>query len=238
MFKHDKQLLHEVRVDQPNPAYAAMLQEQLGGPNGELKAGLQYFAQSFRIQDQEIKDLFLDIATEEFSHAEMVAETINLLNGHNVANTADTVGTIEAQVLGGLSPMLANASGAPFTADYVNVTGDLAADILSNIAAEQRAKVVYEYLHRQIDDQGVRETIDFLLNREEAHNALFREALNKLQQKPEYSTYDFGVTEDSKLYFDLSTPGRYFADPNPTAPSFDNPRKIEKEGAQTLQPVQ
>ncbi|WP_408954462.1 manganese catalase family protein [Natroniella sp. ANB-PHB2] len=225
MFKHNKELLHEVKVDQPNPNYATMLQEQLGGANGELKAGLQYFSQSFRIQDPEIKDLFLDIAAEEFSHAEMVATTINLLNGHDVANTDDTVGQIQSQVLGGLSPMLANASGSPFTGNFINVTGDIAADILSNIAAEQRAKVVYEYLYRQIDDEGVRETIDFLLNREEAHNALFREALNKVQNEERSSNHDFGVTEDSKLYFDLSTPGRYFADPNPTSPSFDNPHQ-------------
>ncbi|KXS44932.1 MULTISPECIES: manganese catalase family protein [unclassified Candidatus Frackibacter] len=224
MFNHDKELLHEVKVDQPNPAYAAMLQEQLGGANGELKAGLQYFSQSFRIQDPEIKDVFLDIAAEEFSHAEMVAQMITMLNGHDVANTNDTVGQIESQVLGGLSPMLANASGTPFTGNFINVTGDIAADILSNIAAEQRAKVVYEYLYRQIDDQGVRETIDFLLNREEAHNALFREALNKVQQNQNSSNYDFGVTEDSRLYFDLSTPGRYFDNPNPTPPSFSDPQ--------------
>lgn len=224
MFKHEKEMLHEVKVDEPNPAYAAMMQEQLGGGNGELKAGLQYFAQSFRIQDQEIKDLFLDIAAEEFSHAEMVAKTINMLNGHDVADTDDSVGTIESQVLGGLSPMLANASGSPFTGDFVNVTGDIAADILSNIGAEQRAKVVYEYLYRQIDDQGVKETIDFLLNREEAHNALFREALNKIQNKENSSNYDFGVTEDSRLYFDLSTPGKYFDKPDPTPPSFGEPQ--------------
>lgn len=183
MFNHKKKLLHEVKVDKPNPAYAAMLQEQLGGANGELKAGLQYFSQSFRIQDPEIKDLFLDIAAEEFSHAEMVAQTINMLNGHEVSNTNDNIGQIESQVLSGLAPMLANGSGTPFTGNYVNVTGDITADILSDIAAEQRAKVVYEYLYRQIDDQGVRETIDFLLNREEAHNALFRQALNKVPKK-------------------------------------------------------
>ncbi len=235
MFSHNKQLLHEVKVDQPNPAYATMLQEQLGGANGELKAGLQYFAQSFRIQDQEIKDLFLDIAAEEFSHAEMVAMTINMLNGHDVANTDDSIGQIESQVLGGLSPMLANASGSPFTGNFINVTGDITADILSNIAAEQRAKVVYEYLHRQIDDQGVRETIDFLLNREEAHNALFREALNKVQNDQRSSNDDFGVTEDSRLYFDLSTPGRYFDNPFPTPPSFQNPRR--KQSQEEPQPV-
>ena len=233
LFKHDKALLQDVAVEKPNPTYATMLQEQLGGANGELKAGLQYLSQSFRIQDKEIKDLFLDIAAEEFGHAEMVATTINLLNGHNIVNTNDSVGQIESQVLGGLSPMLANASGVPFTGNYVNVTGDIAADLLSNIAAEQRAKVVYEYLHRQIDDQYVRNTIDFLLNREEAHNALFREALNKVQNNKRSSNDDFGVTEDSRLYFDLSSPGRYFKNPSPTSPSFDSPRQQNNTGQKT-----
>jgi len=222
MFMHDKKLLREVKVEGRNPQYAALLQEQLGGPNGELKAGLQYISQSFRIKDPAIRDLFLDIGAEEFSHMEMVAQTINLLNGNEVNAEQVVSGEVETHVLGGLSPMLMNASGAPFTANYVNVTGDLAADLLSNIAAEMRAKVVYEYLHRQINDKYVRETIDFLLNREEAHNALFREALNKIQGTG--STKDFGVTEDSKLYFDLSTPGKFFEPPSPTPPGFENPR--------------
>lgn len=222
MFKHDKQLLKDVRVDAPNPNYAAMLQEQLGGPQGELKAGLQYLSQSFRINDPKIKDLFLDIAAEEFSHMEMVAQTVNLLNGHNLDANNATVGNIEAHVLTGLSPMLTNASGELFTAAYVNCTGDLPADILSNIAAEQRAKVVYEYLYRQINDKGVRETIDFLLNREEAHNTLFREAFNMIQDTG--SLQDWGVTQDSKVYFDLSTPGKYFQElKNPQAPNFGTP---------------
>lgn len=222
MFKHDKALLHEVKVEAPNPQYAVLLQEQLGGPQGELKAAMQYISQSFRIKDPTIKDLFLDIGAEELSHMEMVAQTINLLNGHEVNANAVMSGEIEDHVLGGLSPMLMNSSGHPWTADYINVTGDLVADLLSDIAAEQRAKVVYQYLHRQINDKYVRETIDFLLNREEAHNALFREALNRIQDTG--SNKDFGVTEDSKLYFDLSTPGKFFEAPNPTAPSFENPR--------------
>lgn len=103
---------------------------------------------------------------------EMVAETINLLNGHQVDADAVTAGEIQTHVLLGLNPGLINASGYSWTGDYVTVTGDLCADLLSNIASEQRAKVVYEYLYRQIKDKKVRETIDFLLNREEAHNAL------------------------------------------------------------------
>jgi Mn-containing catalase len=221
MFKHEKKFLSEVKVERPNPNYAAMMQEQLGGPQGELKAAMQYISQSFRIKDPAIKDLFLDIAAEELSHMEMVAQTINLLNGHDPDAEHATIGNIEAHVLTGLNPMLTNASGQLWTAAYVNVTGDLAADLLSNIAAEQRAKVVYQNLYRQIDDKYVRETIDFLLNREEAHNTLFRQAFTKIENTG--SQKDWGVTEDSRLYFDLSTPGKYFDLQNPQAPSFNKP---------------
>ncbi len=221
MFRHEKKLFHPVEVERPNPQYAVLMQEQLGGANGELKAALQYMAQSFRIKDKEIKDMFMDIAAEELSHMEMVAETINLLNGHDVNYMATDVGEIETHVLLGLDPGLMNSSGYSWTGDYVSVTGDLCADLLSNIASEQRAKVVYEYLYRQIADKKVRATIDFLLNREEAHNAMFREAFNKVQDTG--SNKDFGVTEDSRLYFDLSTPsprGSLNNGVNTTPPSF------------------
>ena len=221
MFKHEKQLFHPVGVEKPNPYYAALMHEQLGGANGELKAAMQYMSQSFRIKDQEIKDLFLDIAAEELGHMEMVAQTINLLNGHDVDAKSVPVGEIQTHVLFGLNPGLVNASGYSWTGDYVSVTGDLCADILSNIASEQRAKVVYEYLYRQIADKKVRETIDFLLNREEAHNALFREAFNKVQQTG--SNRDFGTTKAAKMYFSLSEPspgGNPFSDTKTTPPSF------------------
>ena len=222
MFKHEKQLLKDVKVDAPNPNYATMMLDQLGGPHGELKAAMQYLSQSFRIKDPKIKDLFLDIAAEELSHMEMVAQTVNLLNGHNLDAMNNTVGSVEAHIIGGLSPLLTNASGYPWTGAYIECTGDLAADILSDISAEQRAKVVYEYLYRQINDKGVRETIDFLLNREEAHNSLFREAFNMLQDTG--SLQDWGVTQDSKVYFDLSTPGKYFNElKSPQPPSFTPP---------------
>lgn len=220
MFKHEKKLLHDVKVDRPNPNYANMLQEQLGGPQGELKAALQYLSQSMRIKDEKIKDLFLDIASEELCHLEMIATTVNLLNGNNLDAKNATTGNIEAHVLSGLTPMLANASGYLWTAAYINETGDLAADILSDIASEQRAKVVYQYLYRQIDDKGVRDTIDFLLNREEAHNTMFREAFNKIQDTG--SQNDWGVTKYSRIYFDLSSPGKQSFDPAKSEPASFN----------------
>ena len=182
MFKHEKMLFHPVEVERPNPQYAALLQEQLGGGNGELKAAMQYMSQSFRIKDPEIKDLFLDMDA-----------------------TKVPCGEIQSHVILGLNPGLINASGYSWTADYVTVTGDLCADLLSNIASEQRAKVVYEYLYRQIDDKKVRETIDFLLNREEAHNQMFRDAFNKVQNSG--SNRDFGTTKAAKMYFSMSDPG-------------------------------
>ena len=221
MFKHEKQLFHPVKVERPNPQYAVLMQEQLGGANGEMKAAMQYLSQSFRIKDPEIKDLFMDIAAEELSHMEMVSETINLLNGHDVNYNKVDVGEIETHVLTGLNPALTNSSGYSWTADYVSVTGDLCADLLSNIASEQRAKVVYEYLYRQIDDRYVKETIDFLLNREEAHNAMFREAFNKVQQTG--SDRDFGTTRAARMYFSLSEPSpenNPFKDSNFKHPAF------------------
>ena len=205
MFKHEKMLFHPVGVERANPQYAVLLQEQLGGGNGELKAAMQYLAQSFRIKDPAIKDLFCDIAAEELGHMEMVAQTINLLNGHEVDAAAVGAGEIQTHVQLGLNPGLINSSGYSWTGDYVTVTGDLCADLLSNIASEQRAKVVYEYLYRQIDDKKVRETIDFLLNREEAHNQMFRDAFNKVQNCG--SNCDFGTTKAAKMYFSLSDPG-------------------------------
>ena len=218
-YCHVQTLFHPVGVERPNPQYAALLQEQLGGGNGELKAAMQYMSQSFRIKDQKIKDLFLDIAAEELGHMEMVAQTINLLNGHDVDADQVKAGEIQTHVLLGLNPGLINASGYSWTGDYVTVTGDLCADLLSNIASEQRAKVVYEYLYRQIDDKKVRATIDFLLNREEAHNQMFRDAFNEVQDTG--SNRDFGTTKAAKMYFSMSNPGpNAFTGNDVNAPKF------------------
>lgn len=226
LFKHDKNLLQEVKVEKTNPQYAALMQEQLGGGNGELKAALQYMSQSFRIKDPERS------RNQRFIYGYSCRGVKPYGNGStNYQSTKWTWFKLRRcqrrwnwnTCTRWLSPVLMNSSGESWDAKYVTVTGDLVADLLSNIASEQRAKVVYEYLYRQIDDKYVRETIDFLLNREEAHNALFRDALNKVQNTG--SNKDFGVTKDSKLYFDLSTPGPEHKSPNPTPPSFDSPNR-------------
>ena len=113
-------------------------------------------SRSFRVKDSAIKYLFFHIAAEELGHMEMVAQTINLLNGHDVDAASVPAGEIQSHVILGFNPGLINASGYSWTSDYVTVTGDLCADLLSNIASEQRAKVVYEYIYRQIDDKKVK----------------------------------------------------------------------------------
>lgn len=219
MFRHNKELFHTVGIERANPTYAALLQEQLGGANGELKAAMQYMAQSFGVRDPQIRDLFLDIAAEELSHLEMIAQTIRLLNGDRADVTEVKAGEIQSHIQLGLNPGLINASGYSWTADYVTVTGDLCADLLSNIASEQRAKVTYEALYRQINDKRVRETIDFLLNREEAHNQMFRDAFNEVQKTG--SNRDFGTTKAARMYFSMSEPGdNAFAGNEVKAPSF------------------
>ena len=86
MLKHFKRLMHPVRVEHPNVQYAVLLQEQLGGANGELKAAMQYMAQSFYVKEQELKDMLMEIAAEEFNHMEMISVTIQMLKGENVSD--------------------------------------------------------------------------------------------------------------------------------------------------------
>ena len=192
MLKHFKRLMHPVRVERPNVQYAVLLQEQLGGANGELKAAMQYMAQSFYVKEQEIKDMLMEIAAEEFNHMEMVGVTIQMLKGEN---TADKHSNFLVQ-----SPFcFVNMDGVPFCADYITITCDVATDLLSNIASEQRSKAIYESLYHQIEDKYVRKTIEYLMHREKSHKLSFLAALK--QYTHEESGLEFGATADDKLYF-------------------------------------
>lgn len=102
MFKHQKKLLHPVKVKKPNPTYAALLQEQLGGPQGEMKAAMQYFCPESRIRIRKSRIYFSIFAAEELCHMEIVAEMINQLNGDQLNAKEATVGGMEAHVLTGL----------------------------------------------------------------------------------------------------------------------------------------
>lgn len=202
MFKHVKETEYHVRVSQPDPRYATLLLQQLGGPNGELTAGLQYLTQSFACDNPKIRDMMQDIAAEEFSHLEMVGECIALLLG-NMQNIPKNFPAMSMAIEGG-GPMLFDSAGIPWSASYINSNGDLWADLHSNVAGENRAKLIYERLLHQTDDPGVKDMIRFLLSREESHATSFSQALAWLP-KGTGTMKDFRDSDFSKMYANLST---------------------------------
>ena len=205
MFYHVKDLQFNARVSKPDPAFATLLLEQFGGANGELAAALRYFGQAFGAKKPhpDKYDLLMDIATEEFSHLEIVGATIQMLltgvNGDlkDAANNSEIMqlldgkaakenmihqGMVAPQFFVGTAggPAYTNSQGVPWSAAYINgdVQGDLTSDLRSNIGAETRAKMVYEYLLQFTDDPYVKETLRFLMTREVAHFQMFEAALS------------------------------------------------------------
>ena len=193
MFKHEKQLFHPVAVERPNPQYAVLMQEQLGGGGKRrTESGDAVYVAEFphqRSGDQGFISRYRSRGIRPYGNGG--ADDQSAQRSRCGCIRRRERGEIQSHVILGLNPGLINSSGYSWTGDYVTVTGDLCADLLSNIASEQRAKVVYEYLYRQIEDKKSRETIDFLLNREEAHNAMFREAFNKVQDTGSNRDFDF-----------------------------------------------
>lgn len=206
MFHHVKELQFNARVSGPDPRFATLLLEQFGGANGELKAAMQYFVQAFSVRQPypDKYDLLMDIATEEFSHLEIVGATITMLltgiNGElkDAAEQSDLMKLLKGKsereqlievattapqflVLSGGGPAVTNSQGVPWSGAYVNANGDLTVDLRSNIAAESRAKIVYEYLMQFTDDPFVKESLTFLMTREVAHMQMFTAALDSIQ---------------------------------------------------------
>jgi Mn-containing catalase len=195
MFIHNKRLQYTVRVSEPNPALASLLLEQFGGPDGELAAAMRYFTQGLGELDPGRKDLLLDIATEELSHLEVIGSIVAMLNkgvkaqlSEAALEEADLYMAINAggdshtqAILYGGGPALTNSSGVPWTAAYVDTRGDPTCDLRSNIAAESRAKIVYERLINITDDPGIKEALGFLMTREIAHQKSFEKALYAIE---------------------------------------------------------
>ncbi|MGN6178643.1 MAG: manganese catalase family protein [Mucilaginibacter sp.] len=228
MFHHVKELQFNARVSKPDPRFARLLLEQFGGGNGELKAAMQYFTQAFSCKHPypDKYDMLMDIGMEEFSHLEIVGATIQMLlsgvsgelkataDESEIMQTLDGKGAKESfmheaimnpqfGVLSGGSPTLTDSNGNPWTAAYVTANGDLTVDLRSNIAAESRAKIVYEYLMSFTDDPHVKETLRFLMTREIAHYQQFEAALNSIQPNFPPGVLQ-GDARYSNAYFNLS----------------------------------
>jgi Mn-containing catalase len=186
MYHHVKKLMFTVRVDEPDVRFGNMLLEQFGGANGELAAAMQYSIQGLNCEDPDRKDLLMDIGTEELSHLEVVGCLARMhLKPSKFDRQAAEADPLIA-IAGGGGVNLFNSQGNPWTADYLKITGELDVDLRSNIAAEARAKIVYERLINFCDDAGSKDALQFLMTREITHMKAFAAALESMK-KPAFS---------------------------------------------------
>ena len=185
MYHHVKKLMYTVRVDTPDPKFGNMLLEQFGGANGELAAAMQYSVQGLNCDDPERKDLLMDIGTEELSHLEIIGTLARLHLKPTKFDREHAEADPLIAIAGGGGVNLYNSQGNAWTADYLKITGELDVDLRSNIAAEARAKIVYERLINFTTDAGSRDALQFLMTREITHMKAFTAALESLN-KPRF----------------------------------------------------
>ena len=218
MYHHVKELMYTVEVGTPDPAFGNMLLEQFGGANGELAAAMQYSIQGLNCDDPERKDLLMDIGTEELSHLEVVGSLARLhlrpLKNNRKAAEVDPL----IAIAGGGGVALHNSMGDAWTADYLKITGELDVDLRSNIAAEARAKIVYERLIRFTNDPGTIRALQFLMTREITHLKAFTAALESMG----VDRFSIGSLPPSpglvNQYFDDSTGTGDRGEPNARGP--------------------
>jgi Mn-containing catalase len=218
MFMHNKRLQYTVHVNECNPGLANLMLEQFGGPQGELAAACRYFTQYLAEDDPGRKDMLIDIATEELSHLEVIGTIVAMLNkgakgrlSEGALEEAELYREISGrgndshitQLLYGGGPALTNSGGVPWTAAYVDSIGDPTCDLRSNIAAEARAKIIYERLINCTDDPGVKQALGFLMTREISHQQSFEKALYSIQ--PNFPPGKLaGMEKFENVYFDMS----------------------------------
>ena len=183
MFIYDKKLQYPVKIDKPNPRLASIIISQYGGPDGELAASMRYLSQRYSMPFPELKGLLTDIGTEELGHLEMIGAIVHQL-------TRDL--TVEQQREAGFAPYFVDhtagiypqsAGGTPWSAASMQVKGDPMADLVEDMAAEQKARVTYDNILRLSDDPDVNDVIQFLRAREVVHFQRFGEAVEKLRQR-------------------------------------------------------
>ncbi len=190
MFRYEKRLQYPVRIKNTSPALAKFIISQYGGPDGELGASLRYLSQRYSMPYAEVRGLLTDIGTEELGHLEMVASIVQQLTRSMTPEEIKKAG-FEAYFVdhtAGVYPQF--ASGTPWTAATIGVTGDVIADLTEDMAAEQKARKTYDNILRLSDDPDVTDVIRFLREREIVHFQRFGEALRlvteRLDQKNVY----------------------------------------------------
>ena len=183
MFIFEKRTEFPVKINNRNPKLASYILSQYGGPDGELGASLRYLSQRFSQTDKRGIALLTDIGTEELSHLEMIGSIVTQLNKGEGARSFDRYGVGDYYIDHANAVYPASAAGVPFSAAYLQSKGDPIADLMEDMAAEQKARATYDNILRMSDDPDVNNVIKFLREREVVHFQRFGELLNILQAK-------------------------------------------------------
>ncbi len=218
MFLHKKELLQPVKVDKPDPKFGQYLLEQFGGATGELTAALQYWVQSFHVDNPGIRDMLQDIAVEEFGHLEMVGQMIEI----HTRGIKPGVG-IDSPLFAvrGRGPHFLDSQGAAWTASYINEGGDVVRDLRADIAAEAGARQTYESLVNLAPDEGSKKALVHLLTREISHTNMFMKALESLGKLTDPFFGNVKTDKTVNLYFHLSSDGVEQRGPWNEPPTFE-----------------
>ena len=183
MWTYEKKLQYPVKIKNANPRLAKAILSALGGPDGELGAATRYLNQRYTMPDGRVIGILTDVGSEELGHCEMVAAIIYQLT-RNLTPDEIKAGGFDAYFVDhttGIYPC--SAAGVPFSAGAIASKGDALADITEDLAAEQKARVVYDNILRLSDDPDVNDAIRFLRQREIVHFQRFGEAMNILRDK-------------------------------------------------------
>lgn len=201
MFSYNKFLEFPIKIKNKNPRLANIVVTQYGGPNGELGASLRYLTQRYTMPDEVTKGLLTDIGVEELGHLEMVGTLVRQLSDGEPPEEWTKMGTWEYYADNGASVFPQSSQGSPFTAASIAVTGDPLTNLYENLAAEQKARAVYDNILKLSDDPDVNEVIKFLRQREIVHFQRFGEAKRKLtSRKKAHSLRCFAAPIKYKSY--------------------------------------
>lgn len=183
MFYHDSELQFEVRVEKPNPLFAKMLQQAIGGIEGEIRVCLQYLFQAWGARGPvKYRDMLLETGTEEIGHIEMLstAVALNLENAPlSLQEEVSNNGGMAGAVLNGMNPrhilssglaaMPVDSTGVPFDCSHVYASGNLAADMYANVTAESTGRALAVRLHNATDDPGMKHMLKYMIARDTMH---------------------------------------------------------------------
>ena len=183
MWKYEKRLQYPVNIKKKDLRMAKVIVTQYGGSNGELAAALRYLNQRYTMPDDRGKALLTDIGTEELAHVEMIQTMLSQLMKNATVEEIKAAGLEShyAEHKNGLFPT--DSNGVPFTAAYFATTGDYIADLNEDLAAEEKARAVYENLIDLATDPDVIGPLLWLRQREIIHFNRFKELLDSYKNK-------------------------------------------------------